>query len=307
MIIWFADKPGVRGLIGRDNWLFLCGDGNDVVSQLTGRQAISEAQLAQYQQVFMRRAETFEQLGMPHFFFIAPTKEVVYQDCLPIGYDVDITQSPAGRIMAAVEGCGVQTVYLKDPLIAARQSYGQVFCKTDTHWNVCGGYAAYRAIHQHISARFALTPPVQWHQLATRNIDGYQGDLANKPKAVLASVDPLQFIDVADDDVPPDINFETIMALRGNIPFQKMPVDDHLLVSTTREAIVHEIPDSTLPRAVVFRDSFAMAVMPFLSRHFSRIAYVWKPEPNFDIIRKERPDIVINLNLDRFLRAVPKQ
>lgn len=307
MSIWFADKPGVRGLIGRDNWLFLCGDSNDVVSQLTGRQAISEADLLKYQQVFKIRADTFKEMGLPYFFFVAPTKEVVYQDHLPVGYDVDIQQSPASKIMAAVENCGVPIMYLKDPLIAARQHFENVFCKNDTHWNICGGYAAYRAIHHQITAQLALTPPVEWHQLMTRNIDGYQGDLANKPKAMMVPGNPLRLIDVAEEDVSPDMNFETVLSLRGSMPFTKMPVDDHLLVSTTREAIVHEIPDSTLPRAVVFRDSFAMAVMPFLSRHFSRIAYVWKPEPNFDIIRKERPDIVINLNLDRFLRAVPKQ
>jgi alginate O-acetyltransferase complex protein AlgJ len=39
--------------------------------------------------------------------------------------------------------------------------------------------------------------------------------------------------------------------------------------------IAFEQPDSTLPRAVVFRDSFSTAMIPYLSEHFSRSVYYW--------------------------------
>ena len=43
--------------------------------------------------------------------------------------------------------------------------------------------------------------------------------------------------------------------------------------------VVTEGPASG-PRALIFRDSFGSAMIPFLSEHFSRAVYVW--QNNFD-------------------------
>ena len=40
--------------------------------------------------------------------------------------------------------------------------------------------------------------------------------------------------------------------------------------------LVPEITGSTLPRAVIFRDSFVSPLVPFLSEHFSRAVYLWQ-------------------------------
>ena len=47
------------------------------------------------------------------------------------------------------------------------------------------------------------------------------------------------------------------------------------------------------PRALMFRDSFGSAMIPFLSEHFSRAVYLW--QTNFDPgqVTRERPDVVI--------------
>ena len=68
--------------------------------------------------------------------------------------------------------------------------------------------------------------------------------------------------------------------------------------------IVTEIPGSTLPRAVVFRDSFASRLAPFLSEHFSRVVYLWQNNFDVDVIRAERPDVVIQEIVGRHLAYV---
>ena len=57
--------------------------------------------------------------------------------------------------------------------------------------------------------------------------------------------------------------------------------------------LVTEQPDRSRPRAVIFRDSFGSALIPFLSEHFSRALYLW--QYNFDpaIVTEERPSVVI--------------
>ena len=57
--------------------------------------------------------------------------------------------------------------------------------------------------------------------------------------------------------------------------------------------IVTEIPGSTLPRAVIFRDSFTSALAPFLSEHFSRAVYLWQNNFDADDVLKEHADVVI--------------
>jgi hypothetical protein len=52
----------------------------------------------------------------------------------------------------------------------------------------------------------------------------------------------------------------------------------------------------------MFRDSFAVYLMPYLSEHFSRSVYVWTPIFIHDIVEKEDPDIVVQEVLEIFIR-----
>ena len=56
---------------------------------------------------------------------------------------------------------------------------------------------------------------------------------------------------------------------------------------------MYEHPDRRLPRAVVFRDSFATWLIPLLSENFSRVLYSWQYTLDGDIVERELPDVVI--------------
>ena len=63
--------------------------------------------------------------------------------------------------------------------------------------------------------------------------------------------------------------------------------------------------DASLPSAVMFRDSFANALIPFLSESFERIVYVWHPDVNAHVVELERADVVIQEVAERFLGRLP--
>jgi hypothetical protein len=65
--------------------------------------------------------------------------------------------------------------------------------------------------------------------------------------------------------------------------------------------LVTEIPRSTLPRALVVRDSFASRLVPFLSEHFSRAVYLWQNDFIPDDVLKSKPDVVIQEIVGRHL------
>jgi len=58
-----------------------------------------------------------------------------------------------------------------------------------------------------------------------------------------------------------------------------------------------------LPRAVMLRDSMAIALIPLLSENFSRIVYVSSRTLDRDLIEREKPDIVIEELVERSLNA----
>jgi hypothetical protein len=62
-----------------------------------------------------------------------------------------------------------------------------------------------------------------------------------------------------------------------------------------------EIPGSTLPRAVIFRDSFFSSVVPFTSEHFSRAVYLWQNDFDAEVVQHEHPDVVIQEIVGRHL------
>ena len=65
--------------------------------------------------------------------------------------------------------------------------------------------------------------------------------------------------------------------------------------------LVFEQEDTRLPRAVMFRDSFAIWLTPLLSENFSHIRYSWQYTFDREIIERERPDIVIQEMVERVL------
>jgi alginate O-acetyltransferase complex protein AlgJ len=65
--------------------------------------------------------------------------------------------------------------------------------------------------------------------------------------------------------------------------------------------LVMEISGSSLPRAVIFRDSFASKLVPFLSEHFSRAVYLWQNDFLPAAIEREHADVVIQEIVGRHL------
>jgi hypothetical protein len=58
-----------------------------------------------------------------------------------------------------------------------------------------------------------------------------------------------------------------------------------------------------LPRAVVYRDSMAIPLIPLLSENFSRVAYVSSRRLDPAFIEREAPDIVIDEMVERAMLA----
>ena len=93
---------------------------------------------------------------------------------------------------------------------------------------------------------------------------------------------------------------------RRHLRARETTPEQHLHRSPTRAPAVYERPDApNLPRCLVVGDSFCLELLPWLAESFSRLAFVWLPDPPLDLVELERPDLLLHVKSERFLLARP--
>ncbi|PPD16070.1 MAG: hypothetical protein CTY25_03605 [Methylobacterium sp.] len=299
-----SQTQSARALLGRNRWLFLADDSNRCLMQITGRFPVSDKALADYRASFVRRRAILNDLGIPYLFFIAPTKEVVCSDRLPRGIEVDLDRMPASRISRAVAEDGFDIQLLAHALRAGEAERSTYF-RTDTHWNAYGAHVAYRHVINEVGKIVACGAPHPYANFALKPYAGWRGDLAHKEKVCLGDgIDDL--VPVSPSAFPRSVFAEDIEQLFDESGMVKdVKPDDHLRISRTRDTVVREHVDKSLPRAVFLRDSFTLPMIPMLQRHFSRSVFLWTPDLYVDVIKREKPDVIVQIMVDRFFVRVP--
>jgi hypothetical protein len=177
-------------------------------------------------------------------------------------------------------------VDMKTPLLAAK-AHERMYDLTDTHWNRRGAYVGYRAIMDAVAAR---VPGVEapWPAADFRPVQNHTHgqDLAGM----------LGLSDVLSEE---ELTLVPLRPRRARViePANPSPNGDE-------GYLVTEIAGSTLPKAVVFRDSFTSRLIPFLSEHFSRTVYLWQNDMDPAVVAKERPAVVIHEIVGRHLTSL---
>jgi alginate O-acetyltransferase complex protein AlgJ len=187
-------------------------------------------------------------------------------------------------VFGALADAGV-AVDLRPALFEAR-TRERIYHRTDTHWNERGALVAYRMIIEAVRQQLPAVPPA-WQrsdfEAVSRDDEGR--DLAGMMglKAVLR---------------------EEVLGLEPRRPRLARVVEPAGAAPTAEEGrLVTEIPGSTLPRAIIFRDSFVSPLVPFLSEHFSRAVYLWQNDFDAEAVVKEHADVVIQEIVGRHLYA----
>jgi hypothetical protein len=219
-------------------------------------------------------------------FTIAPDKHVLYPEELPASIHPIGGTYRMDQLFAALDNTDVATVDVRAALRNAK-TQERLYEKTDTHWNERGAFVAYRELIGAIRARVPAVPPA-W----TR--EEFEAVSEDTEAMDLAGMIGLK-----------DVLRETRLRLVPKRPRRARTVEPPGELSSAGVGrIVTEIPGSTLPRAVVFRDSFASRLAPFLSEHFSRVVYLWQNNFDIDVLEQEHPAVVIQEIVGRHLMYI---
>lgn len=280
---WLKTSPSPNVMVGKDQWLFYMEDG--ALDDFVNGSPLSEEELAEWRRLIVRAQKWTAARGITYLFTLPPDKYVIYPQYLP---DTVRQLSPVSRtdqvITAATDTGAVLDV--RQEMIAASK-HERLFHVTDTHWNDRGAYVAYRQIVDTLHARLPAVPPAKARgefEPATRILDGR--DLA----AMIGLKRVLKEQDLR------------LLPKKGR--GFKVLVPENGYATGGDPVIITEIPGSSLPRAVIFRDSFASALAPLLSEHFSRAVYLWQNDFDAAVIEREKPDVVIHEIVGRHLYTV---
>ena len=279
-------SPSAGVVKGTGDWLFYGDDAG--MDDYVRETPLAEEDVAEWRESIVRSRDWLRTQHIAFAFMIAPDKHVLYPEALPVSI------RPIGRayrmdqLYGALHGTGVTAVDVR-PALHAAKAREALYEKTDTHWNERGAFVAYQQLIAAIRKDVPSVPPA-W----TR--EDFE-DVAQDTEAMdLAGMIGLK-----------DVLRETRLRLSPRRPRQARVVEPvGYEASANVGRIVTEIPGSTLPCAVVFRDSFGSGLAPFLSEHFRRVVYLWQNNFAADVIREERPDVVIQEIVGRrLLRMSP--
>ena len=289
LVRWFGTSrlfllgvsPSSAVLKGANGWLFYADDGG--VDDYVNKTPLTPSETAAWREAMLRTRDWLRRQHAGYVFTIAPDKHVIYPEYVPASIHRVGSRSRTDQIYDALADTGVAAIDLRPTLLEAK-TRERLYQLTDTHWNDRGALVAYQLIIDAARQHVPSVPPA-WtrndFELSEEEIHGQ--DLAGMLglKTVLR---------------------ETDLRLVPNRPRHARVVDPAGAEPTSELGrIVTEIADPRLPRAVIFRDSFASRLVPFLSEHFSRAVYLWQNDFDADVILEEHPDVVIQEIVGRHL------
>ncbi len=284
----FGVSPTESLIVGKDDWLFF-GD-PDAIAHYRGTAPLSPAALERWARVVIERRDWLSAQGVAYLLVLVPDKHLVYPEFMPASLPRIGDVHPLDQLATYLaQETDVPVLDLRPTLLDAKKTT-RVYHRTDSHWNDVGAHFAYSAILERLRG---LVPA-----LADADVTPVEYTREDTPGLGLASIVGLQ-----------SVYREELLGAEKTAP-RSSPRPEHRARYAERERtlqpLAHGVDDARLPRAVVFRDSFGNALIPYLSENFSRILYVWNRDVDPRVVEIERPDVVIQEVVGRFLGRPPK-
>jgi SGNH hydrolase-like domain, acetyltransferase AlgX len=271
----FDDKV-VRG---KDGWLFLDLDTNQVMRQVRGELLFTAEQLEQWTVLLAERNDWLESRGVSYRFLVPPSPPSVYPDKLPFEVPAS-ARRPVIQLLEHLEQreSAGQVVYPIERLISKRDC--GIYARTNTHWTVLGAFVGYEALLDALPTasvgRRLKRADVRFREVM------YTGDLGRKV-------------------VPAE---ESVHVYGGPIkPCARMTEDNG--VSNNGHRVDYECGSAKTSTCLVLGDSYAHGMLPFLAESFSRTVFAHISTLDRELVEEVAPDTVVSVMNERFLVRVP--
>jgi alginate O-acetyltransferase complex protein AlgJ len=283
-LLGVSSSPQV--VLGKEGWLFYAGE--QAIESYRCVKPYTSDELDRMQHLLEEERDWLAQRGIHYLVVIVPNNPTLNPEYLPDWLTRVSPESRLDQLICRMDAASTLKILDLRPALLQAKRHRRVSCRTDTHWNEYGAFIGYQAIMEKVSAWFPNARPLKLEDfdVVTQTRDG--GDLARMIDAQnQRREETFEFVPHAPRQAVLRVA-QTEERVKGQL-------------AQAPGMIVGEVHQPGLPRAVMFRDSSAIALMPFLSEHFSRIAYVGDKRFHRTIIESEKPDVVIREFTERFL------
>ncbi|MFN0243351.1 MAG: alginate O-acetyltransferase AlgX-related protein [Planctomycetota bacterium] len=267
--------------MGKDQWLFLTLDHS--VPIYRGIEPLTDEEITRWLDMWTARRDYLAQRGIRYLVVLSPNKETIYPELVADRFN-RIGPTRREQMMEALRARpDLPVVDLTPALQAERRADtpgDYTYVPLGTHWNGRGHDAAYRGIVAALRAHFPAIQPIPREELVLLEAKDhgdswadrmYIGDLLTQRSMLY---------------VPPPG--------RGALAAVSMG-------QGAGQVRVFTLPREDLPRGVILHDSFGGVTNELLSTVFRSLACQQVPHFDVDFIARAKPDVVIELYVERIL------
>ena len=264
----------VNLIFGDNNWLFYKPDNG--IGNFENKDMLSTYQLEALANYLSSIDTWCKQHGKEFYYVIAPDKNKIYGEYFPGIYKKHRPDSE-GRAMQAIEylrkNTKVKALYLYD---AMHKNKGKdlLYYKTDTHWTKLGAYYAYKEIMKMVDQKNEI-PTFKATDMIAEEVR--QGDLIG--------------LNDSGRNLPDDMT---------SYKFPKLISD---FVPKEGKLVQFYINKDGNKNIFLLRDSFSIALLPYLGESFKEVAYVGRhnlTKEDLEYIQKNS-DVVVLEHVERYL------
>jgi len=284
----FGTSPTESLVVGRQGWFYF-GD-PDAIAHYRGVAPLSDGQLERWRRVLLERRDWLAERGIAFLFVLVPDKPLMYPEYMPENLPRTGIDRPIDQLARHLwETTDLEVLDLRRQLQIARRQE-RTYHRTDAHWNDWGAYVGYVAILERL--REMLPSLAGAKPVAATHGSHITHGMGLASIVGLASVYHEERIDML------------------SVGPRARPAPEHRAHYDERVRrmipIALGVENDSLPRAVMFRDSYANALVPYLPENFRRILFVWERDVDPTVVMREQPDVVIQEVVGRFLGRRPK-
>ena len=289
---WLRVSTSAYVLLGKASWLFYTP--HQAGTNYDGVRPFTPQELDDWRRVLEQRRDWLEKRGCRYLVFIPPDKQTIYPEYLDPVFRSRHDQSRLDQLLNHLRDhhSPVQILDVRQPMLATK-TRERLYHRTDAHWNDRGAFIGYQHLAGTLSHWFPAVQPWSRSDFEEATMDRPGGDLATM--VYLAEVAHEEWLNL----LPRRPHLAH--AAKEGVAWPKEKLEETFPLG---KPFATECDDPPLPRAVMFHDSFCLAMQPFLSEHFRRIAYVWHDDFFPAVVESERPDVVIQELLERKLTYV---
>lgn len=278
-------------VIGRNGWLYYVSSG--VKEQYENKFPLTTKTLQKMKKVLEERHYWLKNQGIDYYLVIPAMSLTTYEEYLPKSIMRSDNKPKLDQIYDYLRSTNspVKFIDLRKPIFDAKEKEEDIlYYKSDSHWNHLGAYYGYRAMYE----RIRLDHP-EFEKPKTKS--DFDWKKFNTTEGDLAFLLSLQNKFLREEILP--------IPKKGR-KYHEVKSLFYPTYSGIQSIRTYVVKNPKLPKLLISRDSYSNYFVPFLSDHFQRSVYLWTTKFDAQIIKDEKPTIVITEILDRFILDLQK-